>query len=47
MHLWGIEEDLRIVAERSGEEAVEERINALIDSLDEMREDVKEARHGP
>lgn len=46
MHLFGIEEDLRIVAERSGEGVVEEQIDALIGSLDEMREDVKEGRPG-
>lgn len=47
MHIFGIEEDLRIVAERSGGEAVEEHIDRLITTLNEMREDVKEGRPEP
>jgi hypothetical protein len=41
-----LDEDLRIIAEREGPEAVDAEINALIDSLEEMREDVKEGRPG-
>lgn len=47
MHMFGIEEDLRIVAERSGEEAVDEQVDSLIVALNEMREDVKKGRPEP
>jgi hypothetical protein len=47
MHVEGIEEDLRIFAERHDETEVDAKIDDLIDALDEMREDVKDGRPRP
>lgn len=42
-----IEEDLRIIAERTGEEAVDAKIDNMIDTLEGLREDVKDGRPRP
>lgn len=47
MHMEGIEEDLRIFAERNSEDDVDELIDELIDDLDDMREQVKQGRPQP
>lgn len=46
MHRSTLDEDLRLIAEREGPEAVDDEIDAFIDALEEMREDVKEGRPG-
>ena len=46
MHRSTLDEDLRIIAEREGPEAVDEEIDDFIDALEDMREDVKEGRPG-
>jgi hypothetical protein len=40
------DENLRLIAEREGAEAVDAEIDDFIDALEEMREDVKEGRPG-
>jgi hypothetical protein len=44
MHTKGIEEDLRIIGERDGEQAAQERIDDVIESLESMREKVQHRR---
>lgn len=44
MHKAGIEEDLKIIAEFEGEDAVDEHLDALVADLEDMREDVKQGR---
>jgi hypothetical protein len=47
MHRSTLDEDLRLIAERDGPEAVDEEVDDFIDALKEMREDVKKGREGP
>ena len=47
MCLAAIDEDLRIIAERNGVDEVDNKIDVLIDTLDGMREDVKNGRPRP
>lgn len=47
MHRSTFEEDLRLIAEREGPDAVDDEIDDFIDALEEMREEVKEGRGGP
>lgn len=47
MCLAAIEEDLRITAERQGPDATDTMIDEVIDTLEEMREDVKDGRPKP
>jgi|AntRauTorcE11898_2_1112593.scaffolds.fasta_scaffold08410_4 hypothetical protein len=44
MHLQGIEEDLRIIGDREGKEAAQTKIDALIESLERMRDKVGHRR---
>lgn len=44
VHMAGVEEALRIIAERGGEQKVDTEIDDLIEALEEMRDDVKEGR---
>lgn len=44
MHKAGIEEDLKLIAEFKGEDAVDEQLDSLLADLEEMREDVKDGR---
>ena len=44
MHKAGIEEDLKLIAEQEGEEAVDSYLDSLLSDLEEMREDVKAGR---
>jgi|AntRauTorcE11898_2_1112593.scaffolds.fasta_scaffold06312_3 hypothetical protein len=44
MHKAGIEEDLKLIAEFEGEDAVDEHLDALLADLEEMRDEVKEGR---
>lgn len=44
MHKAGIEEDLKLIAEFEGEDAVDEHLDALLADLEEMREEVKQGR---
>jgi len=47
MCLAAIEEDLRIIAEREGEESVDREINGMTEQLEAMREEVKDGRPRP
>ena len=47
MCLAAIEEDLRIIAEREGEESVDREINGMTEQLEAMREKVKDGRPRP
>lgn len=40
----GIEEDLKLIAEQDGEEAVDSHLDALLSDIEEMREEVKAGR---
>lgn len=44
MHMAGIEEDLKIIAEQEGEKAVGSHLDSLLSDIEEMREDVKAGR---
>lgn len=44
MHKAGIEEDLKLIAEFEGEDAVDSQLDALLADLEDMREDVKKGR---
>lgn len=46
MHRSTLDEDLRLIAEREGPEAVDDEIDDLVRALETMREDVKEGRPG-
>lgn len=47
MHRSTLDEDLRLIAEREGPDAVDDEIDDFIEALEQMREDVKEGRDGP
>ena len=44
MHKAGIEEDLKLIAEQDGDEAVDSHLDSLLSDLEEMREPVKAGR---
>jgi|GEM_PF-2540208 len=47
MYLFTIEESLRIFAERNDEDAVDDKIDELVESIEAMRPEIKEGRPQP
>lgn len=44
MHKARIEEDLKLIAESEGEDAVDKHLDTLLADLEDMREDLKQGR---
>lgn len=44
MHKAGIEEDLKLISEFEGEDAVDDHLDALLADLEDMRDEVKKGR---